>query len=68
MAIKRAQITLFLILGLILVFVIGTGYYFISNIQKEKIKEIPEKVQQVNLEAYPVRNYIEECIKKLTIN
>lgn len=64
---KLAQITLFVILGLILVFVLGIGIYFVSNISKEKSKALPEKVQQVSLDTLPIKTFTEECIKRAVI-
>lgn len=65
MRLNKAQISYFLILGLILIFVIGIGFYFIGNLKGQKAKETAEKVQQISLEAQPVKIYIDECIKKV---
>lgn len=64
---SKAQITLFLVLGVILLFVVGIGIYFISNLQKEKIVKKSEKAQQLNLETLPIKTYIDECIRKVAV-
>ena len=64
---KIAQITLFVILALILLFVVGIGIYFISNIKEEKIKIVSEKVQEVSLEVQTIKTFTDECIKKVAI-
>lgn len=67
MKLNKAQISYFLILGLILVFVIGVGVYFVGNLKGQKAKEAAEKVQHVGLEALPVKTYIDECVKKAAV-
>ncbi|MEK6983708.1 MAG: hypothetical protein AABX33_03980 [Nanoarchaeota archaeon] len=64
---SKAQITLFIILVTILLFVVGIGIYFISNLQKEKIQNTQEKIQESNLELSPINRYVEECLKKASI-
>lgn len=64
---RIAQIALYMILGLILLFVIGIGFYFISNLNKEKIKTSSGGIHQVSLEFSPINNFIYECVKKASI-
>lgn len=63
---KIAQITLFIILGLILFFVVGIGFYFVGNIKGEKSSEI-QKTLEVPLEFAPIKNYIESCIERVAV-
>lgn len=62
MRLNKAQISYFLILGLILVFVIGVGVYFVGNLKGQRAKEAAEKVQEINLEIAPIKNYIQACV------
>ena len=64
---KQAQIALFMILGIIFIFIIIVGVYFIGSLKKSAIKRIPEKVQTTNLEGNPIKIFKEECIKKAII-
>lgn len=64
---RIAQITLFIILGLLLFFIVGIGFYFVGNIKGEKAEEISKKVQQINLEAQPIKSYIDTCLKGSSI-
>lgn len=54
-------------MGLILVFVLGIGVYFVGDLEGQKAKKTTEKVQQISLEAQPVKTYIDECIKKVAV-
>ena len=63
---KKVQISLFIILGTLLLFVLGIGFYFITNIREEKTKEIPA-TQRISLQS-PVKNYLEECVKKVAVD
>src|SRR3989338_6650269 len=68
MRLNKAQISYFLILGLVLLFVIGIGIYFVGNLKGQKAREEAGKVQQVNLEVQPVKTYIDECIKNAAVD
>ena len=64
---KLAQITLYIILGLILVFVVGLGVYFVGNVSKQETEKTSEKTQELGLEFEPVEIYMRDCIKKSVI-
>ena len=58
---------MFLILGIILLFVAGIGFYFVGSLKEQKAKTSAEKVQQVNLDVQPIETFLKECIKKVSI-
>lgn len=63
---NKAQITLFIILAIILLFVVGIGIYFVSNIKEGKVERVLEK-SQVQSQFEHVKFYIETCLKDSSI-
>ncbi|MBI2558740.1 hypothetical protein HYW20_05435 [Candidatus Woesearchaeota archaeon] len=61
---NKAQISLFLILGLILLFVGWIGFYFVTSFKEVKSSET-EKVSELPLSAVSIKNYIDVCVKKV---
>ncbi|MFQ5475096.1 MAG: hypothetical protein ACE5DM_04635, partial [Candidatus Nanoarchaeia archaeon] len=57
---KRAQITLFLIIGV--VFVLGTGIYLYIASQGENISEAEVIAGKVPQELNPIKEYVDACI------
>ncbi|MBI3035760.1 hypothetical protein HYY71_05555 [Candidatus Woesearchaeota archaeon] len=68
MKITKAQISLFLILGIILLFVIGIGYYFVGNLKQEKVLEKTANTQQISADFLPIKSYIDICLKDSSIS
>ena len=64
---RLGQITLFILLGIILLFVLGIGFYFISEIATEKSKSAIENAQEFTNDILPVKKFIEECLKEASI-
>jgi len=60
--VKRGQITVFIIVGLLLVLAVGSIIYL--NARQVQEATIPQ-LQQVATEAQPVQDYITECIERI---
>ena len=63
---NKSQVSMFMLLGILLMFVIGVGYYFVKNIEKEKISE-KQQIASLEASASPVKIYIEKCFKDSSI-
>lgn len=64
---KTAQIALYIILGLIFLFVAVVGIYFVANLDAEKVKAVTEDFQDVPLELRSLKFYIDKCANDLSI-
>ncbi len=60
---KKAQITIFIVLGILILFTTATYVYVKTRIMKEEVKVPEVLVKKVPLEVQPVKEYIEACIK-----
>lgn len=56
---------MFLVLGLVLVFVVGIGFYFVLNLKQDKIKIETEKSAELSFSSYNLNYFLENCFKKL---
>ena len=64
---KRGQITLFIILGIVLLSTISIILYIRSTTVRERLTpELIPAISQIPAEARPVRTYTEDCIYKLS--
>ena len=61
---KRAQITLFVLVGIIIVLVAGFLFYAVS-IRKVNMTDIIG-IRKVPSKVIPVKNYVDECLKQVT--
>lgn len=59
---RKGQITLFIILGIVLLFSTAI-ILFIKSEAKEEMPTIPEVTETVPIELQPVRDFIKECVK-----
>lgn len=60
---KRGQITIFLIMGIIILILAGSFYYIKSYSAKSTLENAPDKAQ--TSEANIVKTYAEACIKRI---
>lgn len=62
---KRGQVTLFIVIGLILLLAVGLTIYLYSTKEIKTIEqaELP-RIQQVPAEAEPIREYVKSCIEE----
>ena len=61
---NKAQITFFLILGLVLLFAFIGGFFIYNKIKTENTEEESKRIAELNLQADNVQKYIDECIRK----
>lgn len=67
MANKKAQITLFIIIGIIIVLATAIVIIYMNLSKTIKDEEITEKFGEVPLWAMPVKKYIDNCIEEKAI-
>ncbi|RME54761.1 hypothetical protein D6777_02770 [Candidatus Woesearchaeota archaeon] len=63
---KRGQITLFIIIGIVIISVIGLGIYFRDSLTKSQSQEIISKQVEVAPEVQSLYNNIYECLQSQT--
>lgn len=61
---KRGQITIFIILGIIILFA-SASYFYLSRQSKEIKEEIVPSLTEVPFEVRPVRDYIQSCVSRI---
>lgn len=61
---KKAQITVFMIVGIILMFSSALMFYIRGQITESISDEFIPTVEEVPLEAQPVKLFVENCLKK----
>ncbi len=59
---KRGQVSVFIILGIVIVVVLGSVVYLNNSSIKDKLIK-----QNINEEFVPVKNYFDSCIKDVTL-
>lgn len=59
---KRGQVTLFIILGIILLLIGGTVIYFITRTPDVEEVEVERRVE-VSVASQPIQTYVQECIQ-----
>jgi hypothetical protein len=62
---KKSQITVFIIIGLLLL--AGAGVFFALRSQTNQISGVEESISQVPLQVKPVSNFVEGCIQSVGI-
>ena len=65
---KRGQITLFIIIGLIILMGVF-GVIYISSLQKEKIETAAERLASIQIPnwAEPINEYVKQCIQTVAL-
>ncbi|MFH0798444.1 MAG: hypothetical protein V1906_03475 [Candidatus Woesearchaeota archaeon] len=59
---SKGQISLFIILGIVIVFAIGMGMYFSGSISSMQKQQESVKAESALAQSEEVRNYVEACI------
>ncbi|MBW2978208.1 hypothetical protein KY331_05150 [Candidatus Woesearchaeota archaeon] len=62
---KRGQITLFIILGVIILFAVFTFFFIRSRVVKRAIIEEIPAVVSIPIEFEPIRQFTQECLEKV---
>lgn len=62
---KRGQITIFIIIGLVILFIIGTAIYLFNRQTARPFEAVRPIITQVSSEAQPLRDLVESCIQRL---
>ena len=62
---RRAQITLFIILGIIVLSVFGVSYYLLNYLGEDQHTAIVEEILDVPADVMPVKTYVDECVSKV---
>ena len=65
---RKGQITLFIILGIVLLFIIGIGIYTYSSVTQNKYDVEVQQGSELALEAQEVERFVDECVKKTTFD
>ncbi|MBT7903438.1 hypothetical protein HN587_06260 [Candidatus Woesearchaeota archaeon] len=60
---KKAQITMFMIIGIVLVSIFSVFLYFNNGVSESIIEEATETVP---LEVKPIQNFVESCLNKIS--
>src|SRR3989344_6727262 len=60
---SKSQISIFLVLGIMLLFVIGVGFYFVAELKNNDIGKI-QNLQNLQSSFIPVKNYVQTCLQK----
>ncbi len=63
---KRGQVTVFLVLGIVVVILTGLVFYTGAAIRKEGTVSSIKKTSQVPFDIGPVKEYAESCLKKVS--
>ncbi|MBW2966102.1 hypothetical protein KY342_03285 [Candidatus Woesearchaeota archaeon] len=58
---KRGQITVFIIIGIVLLLIFAL-FLYIRSLRVERIPEVPE-IEEIPTELAPIRNYVQDCLK-----
>ena len=61
---KQAQITVFIILGIVILAVVAFLLYVSGVFTESSLKQLTEKTQAIPLQAQPVNNYITSCVEE----
>lgn len=62
--IKRGQITIFIILGAVILLILGGAVFFLQYSSKSKLETQKEQTDVVRGEAAAVKVFVESCLKK----
>ncbi len=62
---KRGQITIFIIIGLVILFIIGTAIYLFNRQTARPFEAVRPIIAEVPGEVQPLRDLVESCITRL---
>jgi hypothetical protein len=59
---KKGQLTIFIIIGIVLLAIAGVAYYYMTQIKKT---EVSSETSELSSDILPVKAYIDSCIKSV---
>lgn len=62
---KRSQVTVLMMIGLVLFILIGLALYFSKAAVKKKSQQGIEKIQESIIDAQPIKEFVASCLGKL---
>ncbi|MFC1723772.1 hypothetical protein ACFL0V_06535 [Nanoarchaeota archaeon] len=65
---RKAQITVFMIVGIILLFSSALIFYIKNQVTEGIPAEFAPSVQEVPLEAQPIKLYVENCLNRIAVD
>ena len=66
---RKSQITMFILIGLLLVAGIGIYFYVSTQLEKKEVAPgVKISVEKIPTELQPVANFVESCIKSVGVN
>ncbi len=65
---KKAQVTVFIIVGLIILLVVGSVVYLVVTQTKERLPLVAPALSELPAELRPVREYTELCINSIAVD
>ena len=65
---KKGQITVFMIIGIALLFIVGAALYISSSSEKQRLELAKPRVSEIPERAQPVRDVVETCLTELTVD
>lgn len=64
---KKGQVTVFIILGIVIVAIIAFVFYYSGIISKSSFQKEAEKAKTIPVQARPVKDYIDNCVEEIAI-
>ena len=61
---KKSQVTLFIILGIVILSIFSLIFYLVNYTSKEKFGEKSEEAGKTSAELKPIEEYIKSCLKE----
>ncbi len=65
---KKGQLTLFIIIGILVLLIIGITIYFVSQEKGKDIEPEVPKIEAVSSELKPISDFVTGCVKKTGIS
>ena len=62
---KKSQVTLFIILGTVILVIFALVFYLISYVSEIKGQEDIDETQKIPAELKPINDYIESCLSRV---
>ncbi len=62
---SRGQITVFIIIGISLIFIVGAALYISSSSERQRLELAKPRVSEIPERAQPVRDVVETCMNEL---
>jgi len=63
---REAQISLFILMGVVLLIIVGF-FIYLNSTKEERIEKHIEKAQEIPTSMLPIKNYVDECLKEVTV-